>query len=372
MHCEKVMHKFNDLLDRTLSAGEEHEMQAHLAACPDCRGEFQLVKNADDILRATVIEMLAEIEVPSNLSQKIGQILSGEKKRQPWKSKLFKLLQAPAFAAAMLLVAASGLFGYYKLIDQSSKNPAVVLSVPKDQVASESTGAAEQAPLSATSQDQAGVKDGVTTEAPYRAASPVAPETAQIVDSPTSSTADAGARSVDSIARQTAPPGRGAGDSFNPKEKSAAGPAQTPATEEQLIPMLSSQSPSEAKMSISSKIAPYQGSLEEATRQVGFTPAVPGYLPPGVDLKDVTWSAGTVYLEYRTERNSFSLTQSRGDVVGVTGEEGGRLTDINGLKAYLQVTGSSTSISWQRGEWFFTVEGDFPREEILKIALSIQ
>ncbi|HBC94781.1 MAG TPA: hypothetical protein DCZ10_18255, partial [Pelotomaculum sp.] len=85
MRCEKIMRKFNDLLDRSLSAKEEHEIQAHLAVCPNCRAEFQLTKNADDILRATVIEMVTEIEVPANLSQRIGQALAGEKKRQTGK-----------------------------------------------------------------------------------------------------------------------------------------------------------------------------------------------------------------------------------------------------------------------------------------------
>lgn len=380
MRCEKIMRKFNDLLDRSLSAGEEHEVQAHLAACPNCRGEFQLTKNADDMLRATILEMVAEIEVPSNLSQRIGQALVGEKKRQPGKVRMFGLLQAPAFGAAMLmLVAVSGIFGYYKLFAPSLKNPAVVLSVPQSQPAAERAAETEPAPLSGIGQEQSTVKDGTVTEAPHKAASPLVTEKAPVADDTTIIMQDADTLDTGAIARQNAPPGFGNGDSYNPKEKAAADLAQAPITEEQSIPLISSQSSGTAKMfSMSDMAVSQRGNLQEATREVGFTPTVPGYLPPGAEVKDITWVPGTVYLEYQVDRNSFMLTQSRVGELGVSGEEGGQLIDLNGAKAHLQEIspgvdhkGGYTTVSWQRGGWMFMVDGDLPREEILKIALSI-
>ncbi|MDD4236990.1 MAG: zf-HC2 domain-containing protein [Desulfotomaculaceae bacterium] len=380
MRCEKIVHKFNDLLDMTLSAVEEHEVQAHLVACPDCRDKFQLVKNADDMLRATVLEMVAEIEVPSNLSQRIGQILAGEKKRQHRKAKLFGLLQAPAFAAAMLvLVVATGLFGYYKLFDPSRNNPSVVLSLPQSQSVSESAADTEPAPLSGAGQEQATVKGGTTTDAKYKAASPLVTEKTPVADDTIVIMQDADNLDAEAIARQNAPSGLGSGDYNKTIEKAATDLAQDPITEEQSIPMASSQSSGTAKMfTMSDRATSQRGTLQEATREVGFTPTVPGYLPPEAELKDVTWEPGTVRLEYLADRNSFMLTQSRVAEVGTIGEEGGQLIELNGAKAHLQENSTDgdqswgyTTVRWQRGEWVFMVDGDLPREEILKIALSI-
>jgi len=365
MPCKKTINKFNDLLDKTLSAGEEYEVQAHLAACPHCRGEFQLVKNADDLLRATVLEMVAEIEVPSFLNQRLAQVLAGEKKRQSGRTKLFSLLQAPAFAVAMLMVVlATGIFGYYR-----------VLSVPQSQMASDSASVTEPAPLLSASHDQLDIKDGAAFESPDRAVSPLESKKVLVADGTTGSIA--GAVSVESIARQNALPGHGDGEAINPK--AAADLAQASSTGEQSKPMVSSQSSGVAKMSISSMVAPRQGTLQEATREVGFAPAIPGYLTPGAELKNVTWIPGTVYLEYQVDQNSFKLKQSRVTEAGVTAEEGGQLIDINGAKAYLQETRLAgdqlmgyTNVSWQSGEWVFTVDGNLPREEILNIALSIK
>ncbi len=381
MRCEKIMRKFNDLLDRSLSAKEEHEIQAHLAVCPNCRGEFQLTKNADDILRATVIEMVTEIEVPSNLSQRIGQALAGEKKRQPGKARLFGLFQPPALAAAMLmLLAVVGFYGYYKLFDPSLKNPAVVMSVSESQPASESEGKTEPTPPSDAGPEQSAVKGGTAAEAQPKADSPLVTEKAPLADEATTIVQDADNLDAEAAARKNAPPGQGGGESFNMKENGAADLAQAPDIEEQSIPMASSQSPGVTKLFMSSRAALRQGTLQEATREVGFTPAVPDYLPPEAELKDVTWETGTVCLGYRVaDHQSFTLSQSRVAEAGVIGKEGGQFIDLNGAKARLQETSPGgdpscvyTTVRWQRGEWVFTVEGDLPREEILKIALSIK
>lgn len=380
MRCEKIRHKLNDLLDRTLPAGEEQEVLAHLADCPACRGEFQLVKNADELLRETVLEMVAEIEVPANLSQRIGQALAGEKNRQPGKAKLFGLFQAPAFAAAMLvMVAATGLFGYYKLFAPPSENPSVVLSVPQGHPSTESTGDTVPAPRSDTGQEQSTVKDVLTPDAPYKAASPLVTERAPESGGAPITMQDADTLDAETLARQNAPPGRGGGASVNTQENGAADLAQAAGTEDEMIPMSGGQSSGAAKLSISSRAALRQGSLQEAAREVGFTPTVPGYLPPETELAKITWGPGTVYLEYQSDRNSFMLTQSRAAGVGVPGDKGSQLIELNGTKANLQETSPGddpswvyTTVSWQRDEWVFTVEGELPRAEILKIALSIE
>ena len=395
MRCEKIMRKFNDLLDRSLSAKEEHEIQAHLAVCPNCRAEFQLTKNADDILRATVIEMVTEIEVPANLSQRIGQALAGEKKRQTGKTRLFGLFRPPALAAAMLmLVAAVGLFGYYKLFDPSLKNPAVVMSVPESQSASENADKIEPSPLSGAGREESAGKDATAAEAQPKTRSPLVTEKAPAAEDTTTVMQDADNLNAEAAARKDAPPRQEGGESFSMKENGAADLTQAPDREEngaadlapapdleeQIIPMASSQSSGAAKLFMSSRAALPQGTLQEAIREVGFTPAVPGYLPPETELKDVTWETGTVCLGYLVaDQKSFTLSQSQAAEAGAIGEEGGQLIDLNGVKARLQETSSGgdparvyTSVRWQRGEWVFTVKGDLPRKEILKIALSIE
>jgi hypothetical protein len=274
-------------------------------------------------------------------------------------------LPAPVFAAAMLmLVVSAGIFSYYKLFEQSftSINPSVVLSVPQSQSASDSVGKMESAPLTVTGQEQSTPRAETTTEAPYKA------------DGTTIIMQDADTLNAGSVDRQNVPPGLGGGDPFMTKQNSATGTS----TEEQSIAMTSSQSSGASKFSIASRSVLRQGTLQEAAREVGFTPALPGYLPSGAELKDVTWESGAIYLGYRADRNSFKLTQSRNAGGSVIGEEGGRLIDLNGAKAYLQETGSEGdssiyfTVRWQRGEWEFKIEGDLPGEEILRIALSME
>lgn len=404
MRCKEAMQKLHDLLDRTLTAGEEHEVQAHLAVCPACRSEFQLVKNADDMLRATVLEMVAEIEVPANLSHKIVQTLAGEKRRPTGMTKLFGLLRAPAFAAAMLmLVVAIGLFGYYRLFFPPGGSPAVVLST-ESQPAAGSAGGTGPAPLSGAAEsstqkttrdgaretesaplydaagpDRSTFKDSTSTKIPDEAATPVTPITTMMAGSTNGSAGDTGVSGAEDIARQNAPPGRGGGEFYDSTEQAAKNLEDAPIiADDDSVLMAGSQSPDTGKLSISSRAALRQGTLQEATREVGFTPAVPRYLPPEAELIDVTWGPRAIYLQYQAGPNSFMITQSRVTEVVVTGYEGGQLIDLNGAKALLQETSPGgdqsrfyTTVRWQRDEWVFTVEGELPSEEILKIAMSI-
>jgi hypothetical protein len=406
MRCKEAMHKLNDLFDRTLTAREEQEVQAHLAACPACRSEFQLIKNADDMLRAAVLEMVAEIEVPANLSQRIVQALAGEKRRSTGMSGLFGFLRTPAFAAAMLmLVAATGLFGYYKLFFSPGGSPAVVLS-NESQPAAGSAGGTGPAPLSGaaespaqkTTGDGAGetepaplygaagpeqsrstFKDSTSAKVPDEAATPVTPITTMMAGSTNGSAGDTGVPGAEDIARQNAPPGRGGGEFYDSTEQEAKNLKDAPIiTDDDSVLMAGSQSPDTGKLSISSRAALRQGTLQEATREVGFTPALPRYLPPEAELIDVTWGTRAIYLNYQAGPNFFMITQSRVTEVVVTGYEGGQLIDLNGAKALLQETSPGgdqswfyTTVRWQRDEWVFTVEGELPSEEILKIAMSI-
>jgi len=405
------MHKLYDLLDRTLTVREEHEVQAHLAVCPVCRSEFQLAKNADDLLRATVMEMISEIEVPANLSQKIVQSIAREKKSLTGLTMVSGLFRAPAFAAAILmLVVATGLFTYYKLFNPSLENPAVVLStesrtatgspgetesVPVPEAAkfpalgTVGQGASEKepAPLSGgAGPEQPAFNESTTTKVPYETNAPMMSAKTMMADSIEVPAGDNGGFAADTdtssaevLDRLNAPSGRGGGEFNDAKEQAASNLEDAPViTDEGSIPMVTGQHSDAGDLFISSRAAMRQGTLQEAAREVGFTPIAPGYLPPGAELKEVTWKPGTINLVYRAGRNSFMLTQRRAAELSDTLETGGQLIDLNGTKARLQETrpggdqsGVYTTVRWQREEWVFTVEGELPREEILKIALSI-
>ncbi|NMA51554.1 MAG: DUF4367 domain-containing protein, partial [Peptococcaceae bacterium] len=107
-------------------------------------------------------------------------------------------------------------------------------------------------------------------------------------------------------------------------------------------------------------------------------PVVPDYLPSQARLIDVTWETGIVYQNYQVGRESFRISQSRVGAAGASGQ-GGQIIYINGVKAYLVIENQGvaqqsgyTTLCWQLDEWLFTIEGDIPREGIIRTASSIK
>lgn len=412
MRCKETMHKLYDLLDRTLTFREEHEVQAHLAICPACRSEFQLAKNADDLLKATVMEMISEIEVPANLSQRIVQSITREKKSLTGLTMVSGLFRAPAFAAAILmLMMATGLFTYYKLFNPFLENPAVVLST-ESRTATGSPGGTESVPVPEAAKfpalgtvgqgasekepaplsggaglEQPAFNESTTTTVPYETNTPMMPAKTMMADSievPAGDNggfaADTDTSSAEALDRLKAPSGRVGGE-FNDAEEQAVNNLEDTfvITDEGSISMATGQPSGTGDLFMSRRTVLRQGTLQEAARAVGFTPIAQGYLPPGAELKEVTWESGAIYLEYQVGHSSFMFTQSRVSEAALTWEEGGQVIDLNGIKAYLQETGSGydpldvyTTVRWRCNEWLFTVQGNLSREEILKVALSIR
>jgi anti-sigma factor RsiW len=82
MYCDNTMHVMNDFLDRTLSETEEQKVKSHLEDCEKCRDEFHSLKNADSVLRQVVSGMVAGIDVPGNLGDRIEKIIVAENRKK--------------------------------------------------------------------------------------------------------------------------------------------------------------------------------------------------------------------------------------------------------------------------------------------------
>lgn len=384
MRCKSIKPLMHDLLDKTISPGEAREVEDHLAVCENCRNEFKKLKRADDILREVVCEMVSEIEVPPDLGRRIENILAAERKKKTLAGRLPLLLKTPEVAAALLLlVVAAGIFSFYNHFSPSVKEPQVVLSEPqggtadradqlfilkdstssdelrdptiKEQPAAENTG---RSPGAGLSKRQA---------FPEPAQSARANETHTVKEkSPAGDTGgevkvDSRESSADVMTSQTSP-GLGGGPPLSPEKRSY-----------------------NAAADISAAGAPVlkKGTLEEAAKEVGFTPARPAYLPRGAELQEVAWRPGVVHQNYRAGQTAFTITQSLAYAamsVNDDPERQGKPVEINGARAILREAGSEadnldrgyTSVRWQRGEWVFSVGGELPGEEIIKIASSLK
>lgn len=348
MRCETIRAMLNDYLDKTLSAGEELEVESHLAVCDSCRGEFRQLKRADDILRKTVREMISEIEVPPSLSDRIEMLLAGERKKKRLSRKLFAFLKTPAAAAVLLLaVATAGVLGYYGLFNREVEKSRVALTEPQAVPESRAAGTAGNSALTETLQ-----------RARTEGKMPV-PENGEaeqnINEDPTTR------RRLAGTAQE---PAENARDAVDIGENSPKGLGELSAAG---MPVLK------------------KGTLEEAAAEAGFVPASPAYLPQGAELVDVSWDSSTVYQNFRVGQVHFIISQSRVDTDKNFCYEKmarqGNPVEINGLKAFMQetepepgdsVSPGNTTICWQQGEWLFLVSGELPGEEIIKVASSLK
>lgn len=104
MNCENALELMNRELDEALTAEESAALQAHLDACPDCRGTWRQLHELDALLRES------ELEPPAALHDGVMRAIRQEqrKPRRAW-------LPAAAIAAAAALVLLAGKAGLIAL-----------------------------------------------------------------------------------------------------------------------------------------------------------------------------------------------------------------------------------------------------------------
>lgn len=372
MCCDNTIRVMNDFLDKTLSKTEERKVQSHLEECENCRSEFNKLEKADTVLRQVVCEMVAGIDVPGNLSDRIEKIISAEnRKKTPW-SRVFVMLKSSAVAAALFFVVlAAGFVSYHSYSNLISNQPKVVLSVP----------------------DAGNHTNVAGNSAAERLDSIVGENTAAVKEENVLQTAPVLERKPEDIINTT-------NTTEQLKKVQAEGPAgvlsdklQLPAISQAPEILSKSQPVEEPRSAFVTSVptatgegmpAQYRGTMEEAAGAVGYLPAKPAYLPQGAVLSDVTWHSGATAQNYRVGEFYFAVSQSRLDAANFVYDEmlsQGSAVDINGSQGFIQESGPepgdsisvvTTTLSWQKGDWAFSVIGDLPAEEILKVAASIK
>ncbi len=364
MRCKTIKLMLDDYLSKTLSAEKMREVKSHLEACESCRNEFLELKKADDILREAICEMVAGIEVPPDLSGRIERmILSGERVRKGIAGRMPAFLKIPVVAAAVLLaVTVAGAWGYFNdYFNPEMSRPKVALTgsreVPEGKEDDVSGNIMQDsAPRSAGADQASGEnvtevnKDKVVSE-----------ENAGKVPDREAGTPTAG----QSLEERTLMARVGQQREEAPEESAGLSPKGLGEFQVTGIKVLK------------------KGTLDEAAGELGFDPAKPAYVPLGAVLIEATWDAGTVYQNYRVGELNFTISQSRADSSRLKYEEmmrQGTPVEINGFQAVLQETGpepgdnvspANVSVCWQQGDWFFSVTGGLPVQEMKKIAASL-
>ncbi len=109
MNCHQIQEHLSQYLDHRLESGERHEIEAHLASCPDCLPEAKLLSDA--IKR---VAGLPELEPPIGLSQRVMAQIRREAAPPTLWDRLFRPLRIklPLHATALLLVAGLAVFLY--------------------------------------------------------------------------------------------------------------------------------------------------------------------------------------------------------------------------------------------------------------------
>jgi anti-sigma factor (TIGR02949 family) len=72
--CTETFRRLDDYVDRELSADELEAVEAHLARCAECAGEF----GAEREILAAIRAKLAHLAVPQDLRAKISALLDRE------------------------------------------------------------------------------------------------------------------------------------------------------------------------------------------------------------------------------------------------------------------------------------------------------
>lgn len=378
MHCDSIKVMLNDFFNKTLSRIEERKVEGHLAECESCRHEFHKLKKADLTLKKVIHEMIAEIEVPNSLNERIKDALALEKRPQSRTGRLLSLAKTPVFAAAMLLVVlTAGLFGYYNLFSPVATQQEVVMSDSPAEPSSPGSSPAD--------------RENEVTDADKEAVHDTENEDLQLYDSGIEYDAGIEKRAADQILRQPAE------ETEEPLEEEplAAKPSEPDAAMkldafEDIQPLLERRPGPSGPISGDHPLAAgagtpaLKGEPYEADGEAGFVPAQPAYLPQGMKLEDVSWSSGTVYQSYRSDSSFVTVSQRRAQEAAFNYDEllaGGEPVTINGAKAVLEEGGLDSrdsgsegyaTVRWQSGQWVFSVSGELSKEEIIKIASSLK
>ncbi|MFA4884440.1 MAG: DUF4367 domain-containing protein [Desulfotomaculaceae bacterium] len=361
MHCDSIKLMLNDFFNKTLSRVEERKVEGHLAECENCRYEFGRLEKADNTLKKVMHEMVAGIEVPNSLNERIETALALEKRPQPRPGRLLLLARTPAVAAALLLVVlAAGFLSYYNLFSPAATQQKVVLSEPQaaplsvgsgpTDIDNSFTAADENTAYKTESQDLQGDdtnKEIGTEQQSIKQPAGEPEKTATIQPPPPAVAMKSGTFE----------------DTQTPLEKRSVAVSSTPQAAGASAPALS-------------------GGTEAG--DAGFVPARPTYLPQGMKLEDVSWRSGVVYQNYRIGDSYVTISQGRAPAAGFNYDElaaGGVPVNINGARAVLEesgrdsndnISGGYAAVRWQLGEWVFSVSGGLPGEEIIKIASSLE
>lgn len=353
MSCDVTLQVMNDFFDHTLSDTEEQKVKSHLVECENCRVEFHNLEKADTALRQVVRDMVASIDVPGNLMHRIEKIISAENKKETLGSRMFMLLKSPAAAAALLFVVlTAGFLSYQNYFNMLSNQPKVVLSVP-----AAGNSAAEKSG-SIVGENAGGAKKEYTLQP--------APDMESTVED-TKNMLNA----ADQLSDQMESPAVGQAPEVLNKSQPV---------EEQQTAIITSVPLVTGPGMPSSNI----GTIDEAVREVGFIPAKPAYLPQEAVLTDVTWLPDEISQNFQVGGLHFTISQSRlsaahfgDDIMSASASA----VDINGSLGYIQeegpetggiVTGVPTTLRWREGDWAFSVSGDLPKDEIIKISNSLK
>ncbi len=372
MGCDNTMQVMNDFLDRTLSETEEQKVKSHLEDCEKCREEYHSLKNADAVLRQVVSGMVAGIDVPDNLSDRIEKIISAENRKKTTLPRMFMLLKSPAAAAALIFVVlAAGFLSYNNYFNMIYNQPKVVLSLPDAGNQTNITGNSAGDKIdSIFVEDKAAIKEENVSQA-----APVLDTKTEDIINPT-----------------------------NTMEQLKKDQAENPAgllSDKPLLPViaqapeiLNESQPLEEQRSAFVASVPavtgegmsawHNGTMEEAILAVGYIPAKPAYLPQGAVLSDVSWQLGETSQNYRVGGFYFTVSQSRLDAADFEYDEmqsQGSAVDINGSQGFIwesrpepgdSISAVTTTLSWQEGDWSYFVSGGLPAEEIIRIAASVK
>lgn len=416
MCCEEYLPLLNELLNKTLAPGDKRGLEAHLAVCEGCRAEFQRLKKADDLLREIVSGMFSEIEVPPELSCRIGKALEGQRQKPVRPAHLGwlpALLRTSAVAAALLLFIAAGTFGYRYIFSPPWKQSEVVWQEP----------AAGGEQKSMVSSDDAGPEAGSETGSgpgpETSGAKDVRPESAPVIPREPAPSSEPGKNlnlqpesGIERLSQESAPPGPGgppepdpepevtgrqrgganipgdAGSAADSAPPEGALPAESPGQEEKLL-FAAGAPPAVAENGEIPDAKEKEGDFardhqENATKELGLAYLKPGYLPPGAEFQDVTRISGTIYQNYRVGRFSMQIRQSPAVSSGITTGPASRKTgeiEINGARAILTETeagaenGTSNrliTITWQQDGLLLSVGGELPLGELVKVASSLE
>jgi len=395
MRCKNIGRMMDDFLDKTLTGAEKKEFERHIAACESCRSELLKLKKADDALRTVVCEMVSEIEVPAGLNRRIEKALAARRKQNTPAGRLAAFLKNPAVAAALLFLMIAGSVFSYNHSFKAADQPGVCVQVPQNE---EPVTGAVDIILDRDEQDAAGepevygkIKAPGTQEIAVAGSPGKKPEEERMNNWPAEDMREkllpppepqAVERQDQLASRQTQADDRGALPGEFPlmaDQAMQANAGKAPESQENRVFSIAG-GPGDGNDTGDLR----KGTIDEAAAGAGFRPAKPTYLPPGAELGEVSWTPGAINQNYRAGRHSFTVSQSRAEVGALfKGEMARRGTpvEINGVRAVLQEAGPETggnlppaftTVSWQQGEWQYSVSGALPREEIIRIASSLQ